>query len=633
MKFWPLIKAPRLQSGAFLAGKDFVNHVRDRRSVLVAAGGSRPFCSPFYSSQRVISSWLRRITIFVRRLSLLVDAPAAKINCKALHNRGAEPRQAFAFQIQPIKHKAAIGRRRSCSAFPVFLSCSRYLPGRCTMLSRKLLLMVLGVGLLAAAASAQAATDTFNGGTGDYATPANWSANRLPAAGDDGVINGGRIATLSSDVSGSMPDGLYIGDTTGSGELDLVRANLSVGSSDWLQVGYTGPGIVKMDGGSVTANLVLLVGASAAGTFTQNAGAVTTSYFDVGYYPTGIGTYTLGGGSLSFADCRIGAETGSAGTFTQNGGSFSTAGGTLFMGDSAGAAGTYNMTAGTATVASFLVGNAGTGHLVVSGGSLTVPVGVVLGVLSSSVGNTAVINGGTVNVTNATYNTVIGGYGSGSLTVGGSGSLITAGLTLGRSSGSLGNLFEIDGGTVTVNGGTTVCNSGASADVHPNRRLVQCERLLQPRQRRLHGNHEHDRRNFHPYRERYERRLGHRVGDRLSPVQRKQQRRPFGRGNRPARRFIHLRRSPAAPTTPPSRLPAPRRRCLETPDRPSRSTSTRVRSTTTVRATSGSATTTPTEPSPQPPCGTKMAASRIWAPTRSLAAASTPLPDSVQITR
>jgi len=147
------------------------------------------------------------------------------------------------------------------------------------MSARTFLSMALAARLLLAAGAAQADEYMyFNNANGDgkYETTGNWYYDgvtyRLPELGDIGLIASGNTATLSSNVSASVPDNLYIGyvgadypAVSGDGTLVvnnaaavLKVASLSVGYSDSTDTRCTGT--LRLSAGSISA-----IGASYVG--------------------------------------------------------------------------------------------------------------------------------------------------------------------------------------------------------------------------------------------------------------------------------------------------------------------------------------------------------------------------------
>lgn len=200
------------------------------------------------------------------------------------------------------------------------------------MFAKKLLFTVVAMGLLAAAGPAQAANNYFLNG-GDYGTAGNWSLGWVPKFGgtttatmETAIIANGLTATLSSDVTASVPDQVDIGngpntnsptDLASTGELDLSDgAVLKIGGQ--LHIGYGGTltslapgsgsgGVLTMSSAGgvapsiTTTNGNVYIGNNAAGSFTMNAGTLNTGtgYLMVGYQVGSVGSlFTINGGTV-----------------------------------------------------------------------------------------------------------------------------------------------------------------------------------------------------------------------------------------------------------------------------------------------------------------------------------------------
>ena len=148
--------------------------------------------------------------------------------------------------------------------------------------------------------------------SGDWSNSLNWSVG-LPEPGWNAYIDNGGTATINQ--TGGMAGTLYLGDSNGSGTVQITGANLQVG----------------------TAN----VGLNGVGAFTQSAGTNSTFLLNMGAQ----GTYNLNGGMLSVYEIN----NSSGPTFNFGGGVFQcNADGNPYVNVSTSMP--VNMTGGSATV-------------------------------------------------------------------------------------------------------------------------------------------------------------------------------------------------------------------------------------------------------------------------------------------
>ena len=206
----------------------------------------------------------------------------------------------------------------------------------------------LVVASLALAVGAQAATNSFNGGSANYNTASNWTLARVPVAGDQPDISNGYSATLNSAATG-QPDGLWIGNADTAGSLDVqtggsltVNGALVVGnagsnaaplstltvSGGTLNVEGAGQSMIGGNGGAA-GKLVVTGGTLAVNTTSMTTGDASPVFGVGGISAAGTGSVTQTGGTIdiqsgssetSFNGLSIGTYKGSAGTYTMSGG-------------------------------------------------------------------------------------------------------------------------------------------------------------------------------------------------------------------------------------------------------------------------------------------------------------------------
>ena len=220
--------------------------------------------------------------------------------------------------------------------------------------------------LLAASAPAFSQTTVWTDGTGNWFTPANWSAG-VPNANTTALINNGGNAQISS--SGAA-----------AGEVEI-----GVGAQDSGTLSTSGPGDLQ-DGGSV------YVGRSGTGNFSiTNGGVVSSIRFVIGENSGSNGTATVSGsGSMWTNDavCFVGFD-GSATLNITNGGQLSNSNST-----SIGENGTGSVTVdGVGSIWNdnfqIVIGGGGSGSLTISNGGHVSSFGSTVG---GGPGSSGVVN-------------------------------------------------------------------------------------------------------------------------------------------------------------------------------------------------------------------------------------------------
>ena len=255
--------------------------------------------------------------------------------------------------------------------------------------------------LLGFAAVAQA-DEYWSVQSGDWSNAANWGGT-LPTSTYQTwtyIQNGG---TANITTTGPVCFALSVGDTTGSGTVQMTAGSLSVNSYEYIGVYGTG-------------------------TFNQSGGTNTLSggqTVDIGLYIGGgslySGTYNLSGGQLNVNNREYIGLYGPC-TFNQSGGTNTITSGTLYLGQYSGSGGTYNLTGGMLTTASIGSGS-GTAAFNFGGGTLKAN-----GTLSTTLPMTLTGSGGNATVDTASYTVTLSGAvsGPGGLTKTDSGMLLLA---------------------------------------------------------------------------------------------------------------------------------------------------------------------------------------------------------------
>lgn len=246
-------------------------------------------------------------------------------------------------------------------------------------------------------------------GTGSSWTNSGALAVGFSGAGTLDIEDGG---TLSFTTNGAIGDG-----TGSSGTVTVTGAGSNLTGAGDLAIGYNGSGTLTLsDGGTLSADIVSL-GERTGSTGTLNIGAATgDTAAGAGTVSTPLLAFGDGTGTLVFN--HTDTAYGFGADISGNGTVLHEAGTTLFSGDSSGYTGTFHLTGGT-------IGGNG-----ILGGTLDVGSGATV-----APGNSV----GTLNVTNATFNT---------------GSVYEVELNDGGFAAGTNNDLLNAGGTVTINGGT-----------------------------------------------------------------------------------------------------------------------------------------------------------------------------------
>jgi hypothetical protein len=349
-------------------------------------------------------------------------------------------------------------------------------------------------------ALAQSSNMTLRIGDGDYPT-----GTFAPTTGTFTMTNG--TATARAEVT--------VGRNSGTGSVIVSGENTIFNSEHATVVGWGGTGTMTQGtvGGTgptvnvakvIVASQGLVVGRSSTstlpgnGTYTLRSGTLgvgngSGDHIAVGDGPFGTGTFNMEGGNVVLSDLLQLGRTNSPNDnrFNMGGGSLSA--GRIVIGGGSGASngrGTFTMTGGSVTAS--LANNIGwsgasTGTLDIQGGTYTLTNSATTGtdallVVGNGGTGTLLLSGGTLSVQNPDVGVVDIGRsnGSGSFTLSGTGNLLANHLRMAeRTAGTGTRTITFDGGTstittltlgnignMTVNGGThtvTTTNFGGGS--------------------------------------------------------------------------------------------------------------------------------------------------------------------------
>ena len=174
-----------------------------------------------------------------------------------------------------------------------------------------------GLILVACAATARANVAWTLTTTGDWSAPSDWSGGAVPTSSDNADIFNGGTATITQ--TGAVCYNLSLGNTAGSGSVQMTGGSLTV--STWYSefVGDSGKGSFSQSGGTNTVDgeLVLGSGPGSSGTYSLSGTGLLSAWYEyVGY--SGTGTFTQSGGTNAIANAEfqglfLGYSAGSSG--------------------------------------------------------------------------------------------------------------------------------------------------------------------------------------------------------------------------------------------------------------------------------------------------------------------------------
>lgn len=314
----------------------------------------------------------------------------------------------------------------------------------------------------------------FGQGTGSMNVGGRLYIGGFQGSGSNGTVNVNTSGTLA------IPSQLQLGTNQSVGVLNLDAGSVTTG--DWTEIGNgTGSsGTLRISGGSLTKNggNHMIVGANGAtglmnqtggsvnvnndiwvannggsvGTVNLSAGTITNGGWSIIGRASGNGTFNMTGGTWTKngGGVFVVAEgNGSVGLLTQSAGDIATGTGEFWVGQAAGASGTYNLSGGTITNNNWVaVGrDGGTGVVNMSGGTWT-KAGNGAFIVGASGPGTLAQSGGTVNV--QAGDTWMGENGSCTYTLSGTGEFIASYFQVARNGSSTGNV-NLNGGTLRAN--------------------------------------------------------------------------------------------------------------------------------------------------------------------------------------
>jgi hypothetical protein len=347
---------------------------------------------------------------------------------------------------------------------------------------------------------------TWEAGTGNWSTAANWSPSGMPGAGDDASINidsgnltitydytGSAVTLNSLNISAFSPTGGQVLFSMPANNLTAITENISgsagnsttfnqsggtnaIAANGQLILGQTvnSQGNYNLGGiGVISAGLASeIIGNLGIGVFSQNGNSNIAGKLTLGAAAASSGTYSLSAGNLTVIGNETIASLGT-GTLTQVGG-INTVGttsvpATLTLGDLAGSNGTYtlNMSASLVVHGTQVVGNLGAGNLTLFSGAATIGTSTAPGNLEAGLGggSTGIIslaNGTTLTVNG---NITIAGTGTGTLTQTGGSMSASGNEFVGAFSGGNGTVTQ-SGGSNADNGGMTIGNAAGSVGTY-----------------------------------------------------------------------------------------------------------------------------------------------------------------------
>lgn len=242
-------------------------------------------------------------------------------------------------------------------------------------MNKKLLKLIILIGLPWVALisqSAQADTKTWSSSNGFWDNDSNWLPFGVPGAGDDVIVSPyGGVDTI-----------LNFASATGSRSANSLVVNSGTdNAASFLQTGS-----------SLSITNRQIIGSTGSGNYMLSDGSNTSWELVVGEQRGGSGSYSLSGsGSLSANIEEIGIY--GHGVFTQSGGT-NTVGSLIlgsntsldYLGNTHFGTGSYNLSGGSLSAGTEIVGNSGTGSFTQSGGTNTAD-NLIIGTMGSLVGD------------------------------------------------------------------------------------------------------------------------------------------------------------------------------------------------------------------------------------------------------
>jgi len=269
---------------------------------------------------------------------------------------------------------------------------------------------------------------------------------------------------------------LWAGDpgSTANSALEVVNSNLTTGS--WIAMGigngstglhsdatFTGSTVTATGGGISLGYANGVANYLATSTLTMNNSTFTGPVANFGESGGATGTATLNGTSaLNVSDIIVGKENGSSGKLALKNGSSATAAIRVYIAQNAGSSGLVTVEDSASLTCTgdheIQIGIGGEGTLNQTGGTISAGGWISIGRGTGGAGFLN-ISGGTFTQAGANRFLHVGEYGSGTMTISGSGAFVgasTTGLLVSEENGSTGTV-NLDGGSLTA---TAVVDKG-----------------------------------------------------------------------------------------------------------------------------------------------------------------------------
>jgi T5SS/PEP-CTERM-associated repeat protein len=304
--------------------------------------------------------------------------------------------------------------------------------------------------------------------TGAHAQATAGSAGIWAGNGGLGVItvaNGGQVYGGGQTGQYAGYIGLALGSNGGTGSMTVSGAGSGGAFGNIVDVGYGGVGVLDVtSGGSLVAGdmqtSLILGDASGSGSGTVSISGATASLYGVvndGSFGTGF--FSVSNNGSVFLNSN--ASNGTAATFS------------MLIGGQGGSNGAFSLSSGAQVTAfhGIAVGSYGDGSLSVTDATLTINQGAGAGLTALAIGlgggsaGYMQIDGGLVNDA-GNAGIIVGGYGSGTLAIGGNGN--TGGTLLtGGGGGTAVDIGSAGGasGTISITGTGSLLKAGSSVIV------------------------------------------------------------------------------------------------------------------------------------------------------------------------
>lgn len=259
----------------------------------------------------------------------------------------------------------------------------------------------------------------------------------------DGTLDVGHDLIVGSFGNAEFNQGPSVVGEGGDGGTNTVIGDLIIGQRQ------SSTGTYNFSGGELSVSGVSVIGGKDGsgfdggdGTFVQTGGTHSTGALYLGDTAGSTGEYQLIEGTLHSRDRNVIGMRGS-GTFTQDGGDFTTTG-PLSLGGTETGSGSYTMYGGSLSTSDTYVGDWGTGSFTHAGGTHTANGDLILGSAAGSSGAYTMYEADSTPVLNVADALIVGKEGTGTFTLDG-GTVESGQLFIGNDDNGIGSFVQSGG--------------------------------------------------------------------------------------------------------------------------------------------------------------------------------------------